>query len=212
MASSLPAPIRIVAGLVGTVADRVQSLPQDLPQLGVTVVGHAFRLSLKARQQLAQLSVRGDELLAGLRSAPSDTPAWATFVEDLDPARDDASDRSDASGTTDAADATDPTDSGRPTDSGDQADSGAPSSAAGSAGAAGLAAGGATEGAPAGEGRPGPAGWEDLADLTIAQLRDRLQDADVDTLRAGLAAEENGRNRPAYLTLLTNRLTARTQQ
>lgn len=148
MAPSLPTPVRIAAGLVGTVADRVSTLPQDLPNLGVSLVGQAFRLSLKARQQVAQLAVRGDELLSGLRSGPPAQPAWATFDEDIesadDPAEDDA--------------------------------------------------------------------WADLPELSVSQLRDRLDGVDAVDLRAALAAEQTGRNRPAHLTLLHNRLTALTEQ
>lgn len=148
MASSLPTPVRIAAGLVGTVADRVSTLPQDLPNLGVSLVGQAFRLSLKARQQVAQLAVRGDELLSGLRSGPPAQPAWATFDEDID-----------------AADDT-----------------------------------------------PVDAAWADLAELSVSQLRDRLDGAEAADVRAALAAEETGRHRPAHLTLLHNRLTALTEQ
>lgn len=148
MASSLPTPVRIAAGLVGTVADRVTTLPQDLPNLGVSLVGQALRLSLKARQQVAQLAVRGDELLSGLRSGPPPQPAWATFDEDLDP---------EVVGSEDGA-------------------------------------------------------WADLAELSVSQLRDRLDGAEAVDIRAALAAEETGRNRPAHLTLLHNRLTALTEQ
>lgn len=151
MASTLPTPVRIVAGLVGTVADRVTTLPQDLPNLGVSLVGQAFRLSLKARQQVAQLAVRGDELLSGLRSGPPAQPAWATFDEDLD---------SDVELSAD----------------------------------------------------PAPGAWADLAELSVSELRDRLDGAEADDIRAALVAEEAGRNRPAHLTLLHNRLTALTEQ
>lgn len=150
MAPSLPTPVRIAAGLVGTVADKVATLPQDLPNLGVSLVGQAFRLSLKARQQVAQLATRGDELLAGLRPQPPAQAAWATFDEDLDEVPE-------------ATSADDDT-------------------------------------------------WADLPGLSVAQLRDRLEGLEVEELRAGLAAEEAGRNRPAHLTLLHNRLSALTDR
>jgi len=107
MAFTLPIGIRVAAGLVGTAIDRLGTLPQELPAIGLSVAGQAFRTSMRIQQELAELAVRGDELLSGLTGRPEEHPAWATFDDDSDDARPTDADPTDA----DATDA-DPTDAG----------------------------------------------------------------------------------------------------
>lgn len=82
MAISLPLPVRVAAGLVATGWDTVRSLPGGLPALSVNVAGHAVRLSMRLQQEITQLAARGDELLAGITSRPSEHPTWARFDEE----------------------------------------------------------------------------------------------------------------------------------
>jgi len=89
MAFTLPIGIRVAAGLVGTAIDRLGTLPQELPAIGLSVAGQAFRTSMRIQQELAELAVRGDELLSGLTGRPEEHPAWATF-DDASPADADA--------------------------------------------------------------------------------------------------------------------------
>ena len=102
MAFTLPIGIRVAAGLVGTAIDRLGTLPQELPAIGLSVAGQAFRTSMRIQQELAELAVRGDELLSGLTGRPEEHPAWATFDDDSDDASPTDADPTDA----------DPTDAG----------------------------------------------------------------------------------------------------
>jgi len=84
MAVTLPIGIRIAAGLLGSVIDRLSTLPSELPGMGVSLVGQAVKTSFLVRQEIAGLASRGDELLAGIFDRPQENPAWATFDEDED--------------------------------------------------------------------------------------------------------------------------------
>ncbi len=82
MAITLPLPVRIAAGVLATGLDRLRQLPQDLPTLPVTVAGQAVRASMRVQQEIAQLAGRGDELLSGITSRPTEHPAWARFDDE----------------------------------------------------------------------------------------------------------------------------------
>ncbi|GAA1997237.1 hypothetical protein JL107_10610 [Nakamurella flavida] len=87
MALTLPTPVLVAAGLVGTGIDTLKRLPEELPALPVTLVGRAVRLSMKVQQEVAELAGRGEELLSGLtRGSGGDSPAWARFDDDDDDA------------------------------------------------------------------------------------------------------------------------------
>ena len=82
MAPSLPTPVRVAAGLVGSTLDHLRNLPQELPAIGVELAGQAFRIGLRVRQEVAALAVRGDDLLGRFGRPSSDQPSWATFDDD----------------------------------------------------------------------------------------------------------------------------------
>ncbi|MET3806705.1 hypothetical protein ABIB25_003725 [Nakamurella sp. UYEF19] len=84
MAITLPIGIRVAAGLLGTAIDRITKLPEELPTLGVTVVGQVFKTSMRLRQEVAELATRGDDLLSGITGGAQENPPWATFDEDED--------------------------------------------------------------------------------------------------------------------------------
>ncbi|HEX7657899.1 MAG TPA: lipid droplet-associated protein [Pseudonocardiaceae bacterium] len=77
----LPLPLRIAAGLAVTVVDRARRLPETLAELPVTVVSQALQLSMRVQQQVTELAIKGDDLLANLRPA-EESPDWARFDED----------------------------------------------------------------------------------------------------------------------------------
>jgi hypothetical protein len=88
--AELPAPIRAALGLVASVTDVVKDgrgWPElvtdralELPVLAVSTV---LQLSLRAQQQYAALTVRGDEFLNQLRGgAPEEPPTWAQFDDE----------------------------------------------------------------------------------------------------------------------------------
>ncbi|TDV47116.1 lipid droplet-associated protein [Actinophytocola oryzae] len=78
---SLPLPIRVAAGLAVTAVEQARTLPAKLAGLPVTVASQALQVSMRVQQQVTELAIRGDEVLAGLRPV-EDTPEWATFDED----------------------------------------------------------------------------------------------------------------------------------
>lgn len=77
----LPLPVRIAAGLAVTAVERARLLPQQLAGLPVTVVSEALQLSMRLQQQVTELAIKGDDVLAGIRP-PAEEPEWATFDED----------------------------------------------------------------------------------------------------------------------------------
>lgn len=81
MAIMLPFPLRVAAGIVGTTLDRLTRLPSELPGLGVSLAGQALRTSMRIRQEVADLAIRGDELLGDLTGGRNE-PGLATFDED----------------------------------------------------------------------------------------------------------------------------------
>jgi len=87
---SLPLPLRLAAGLAATAVEHARDLPAKLAGLPVTVASQALQMSMRVQQQVTELAIKGDEVLSGLRPV-EETPAWATFDEDLDENRYDAS-------------------------------------------------------------------------------------------------------------------------
>ncbi|MGW5055123.1 lipid droplet-associated protein [Actinokineospora sp. NPDC004072] len=80
---SLPLPLRVAAGLAVTAVERARELPTALAGLPVTVVSQALQASMRLQQQVTELAIKGDEVLAALRPA-EENPEWATFDEDID--------------------------------------------------------------------------------------------------------------------------------
>jgi hypothetical protein len=80
---SLPLPIRVAAGLAVTAVEQARTLPAKIAGLPVTVASQALQVSMRVQQQVTELAIRGDEVLAGLRPV-EDAPEWATFDEDVE--------------------------------------------------------------------------------------------------------------------------------
>jgi hypothetical protein len=80
---SLPLPLRVAAGLAAITIEQARTLPAKLAGLPVTVASHALQLSMRVQQQITELAIKGDEVLAVLRPV-EEIPEWATFDEDID--------------------------------------------------------------------------------------------------------------------------------
>lgn len=80
---SLPFPVRVAAGLAVTAVEQARTLPTKIAGLPVTVASQALQVSMRVQQQITELAIRGDEVLANLRPV-EDTPEWATFDEDVE--------------------------------------------------------------------------------------------------------------------------------
>ncbi|WP_410670381.1 lipid droplet-associated protein [Amycolatopsis sp. cmx-4-68] len=81
-----PLPLRVAAGLAVSTAERVRELPRQLAGLPVTVVSQVLQASMRVQQHVTELAIKGDNALSSLRPV-EDTPSWATFDEDVEPAR-----------------------------------------------------------------------------------------------------------------------------
>jgi hypothetical protein len=74
--------VRVAAGLAATAVEQARTLPNKLAGLPVTVASQALQVSMRVQQQVTELAIRGDEVLASLRPV-EETPGWATFDEDI---------------------------------------------------------------------------------------------------------------------------------
>ncbi|MEJ7651664.1 MAG: lipid droplet-associated protein [Nakamurella sp.] len=201
--SSLPFPLRLAAGLVATGIDTVRRLPEELPALGVRLAGTAAKLALQVRNEITELVIRGDELLEGTPAAQAN-PTWARFDDDTDQAE------TSADAGADGADHA----PGRDTD--------AETVVAPPARRPKRIRVSPDDAAEIGDAAPGwsdpltdtPAPATGSADsivagygsLTLGQLRSRLTELELGDLRSLLAAEDRDARRPAFLTLISNRI------
>src|ERR1044072_1512582 len=77
---SLPLPVRVAAGLAVTAVEQARTPPAKLAGLPVTVASQALQVSMRVQQQVTELAIRGDEVLARLRPV-EETPEWPTLDE-----------------------------------------------------------------------------------------------------------------------------------
>ncbi len=218
----LPLPVRIAAGLVATAVEQVGNLPRLVVEFPVTAVSQALQTSMRVQQKVTELAIKGDRALGTLRPV-EEKPSWATFDEDEPPRRNGRSSVTELRPSrpeteTETETEPDPAPDSAGVAAGVTAEKAAASStlpatdeelpgkAAGSR-AADLA--GPVE--PASPAKPtaggaGPNALPGYADMTIPQLRARLRKLSADDLRALLEWERAHENRPAFVTMLTNRI------
>jgi hypothetical protein len=150
----------------------------------MTIVSQLAHLVMKVQQDVADLVIKGDATLENFFPPKDEQPEWATFDEDGQGTGDSAADT--ASRRTEGRFALysmpDPT----------EADVNGSKPAANAASAAEA---------------PSIAGEIDYDDLTLAQLRARLQSLSVGELGDLLAYEEAAKARAPFQTLLANRIT-----
>jgi hypothetical protein len=165
-------------------------LPKTILMYPMTLASTAAHVVMRFQQNLAELVIKGDSTLEQIFPPKDEQPEWATFDEDLpDDSDDDASD----------ADTVD----GQRRAEGRFALYSAPDATDSPARHAAK---------PAKKTVSAPAVVEELdyEQLTLAQLRARLQSLDVDELEALLAYEEATKARAPFQTLLANRITRAT--
>ncbi len=181
MSTAIPTPLRAAAGLAAATIDEARRLPGQLVALPVMAVSSALQVSLKAQQRYADLVIRGDALLSQLQPEPADPPAWARFDEDevtvgRFPADETLSDH-DTFLVTDDFSAPPPGPDREPPPDAESA---------------------VVDGEPLF--LPG------YDDLRVAQLRARLRRLSAEQIDELLGYERRHQARPAYLTMLGNRL------
>lgn len=185
----LPLPLRVAAGLAATAADCARDLPTRLAGLPVTVASQAMQVSMRVQQQVTELAIKGDEVLASFRPVDEE-PEWATFDEDVDLDAPAAGQNGHAKP--------------KHTTTGPEAgeDPWAMEEAA-------LA----EETAAEPETSRAPAGIENYDDLSLPQLRARLRSLSLEHLEDLLDYERSHEARPSFVGMLTRRIgTVTTQQ
>jgi hypothetical protein len=209
MTREIPAPLRAAAGLAAVAVDEARRLPNRLAGLPVVALGAALQASMRVQQRYAELIGRGDELLSGMRE-PAEQPPWARFDEDESPANglvaayrtdgdgwafadEEISDLAEDGSAYDAYVAPD-ADAGHTGDTGDTGDGTGPEPGPGT---------------PAGASQAPPTAALPLSGydrLSLPQLRARLARLSAEDLHTLLEHERDTAARPAYLTMLENRL------
>ncbi|HET9116683.1 MAG TPA: lipid droplet-associated protein [Pseudonocardiaceae bacterium] len=193
--SHVPLPVRVAMGLVISAVEQARKLPEQLAELPVTAASKAVQAGMRVQQRVTELAIRGDQVLALLRPV-EDTPPWAKFDEDGEPPR---------PGTETTADASNQANSGAPivpargteVDEADVAQALTPPPA---------------DGKGPGEGDVTRSTLAEYDEMSLAQLRSRLRGYSLDQLEELLAHERAQKDRPAFVTLLTNRIsTVRSQ-
>lgn len=187
-----PYGVRLLVGAAATAIEETRRLPHTILMYPMTVASQAANLVMHLQQNLAELVIKGDEVLEQLFPPKDEQPEWATFDEDLNTGSDEVSAQQ--------------TDGERRTEGRFALYSmGEPE--------AGTASGNGRAAAP----KPAASGTApaivdevDYDSLTLAQLRARLSSLRVADLEALLAYEEAGQARAPFVTLLANRITRAT--
>ena len=194
--ATAPYGVRLLVGAATMAVEETIRLPKTILMYPMTLASTAAHVVMRFQQNVAELVIKGDATLEHIFPPKDEQPEWATFDEDL-PDDGDGSDDSDASGagTSSAA----PKDGSRctPPPTRRPAHRSLPTR---------------TAATPAKQSASAPAVVEELdyEQLTLAQLRARLQTLDVDELEALLAYEEATKGRAPFQTLLANRITRAT--
>ncbi len=174
-------------GAATVAVEETWKLPQTILMYPMTLASQAAHIVMRWQQGLAELANKGDLTLDNLFPPKNEQPEWATFDEDLDPADPVEVAPAEAGGLTEGRFAL---------YSFSDAGTERPAAAA-------------STGEPAAE---TPALVTELGypQLTLAQLRARLNSLGLEDLETLLAYEEATRARAPFQTLLANRITRTT--
>ena len=186
--ATAPYGVRLLIGAATMAVEETIRLPKTILMYPMTLASTAAHVVMRFQQNVAELLIKGDSTLEHIFPPKDEQPQWATFDEDLPDDSD--SDDSDASGAGDLERRAE----GR---FALYTSADAPTRPAAK---------------PAKQSVSAPAVVEELdyEQLTLAQLRARLQTLDVDELEALLAFEEATKGRAPFQTLLANRITRAT--
>lgn len=187
--SHLPLPVRVAVGLALTAVEQARKLPEQLAELPVTAASRAVQAGMRVQQRVTELAIKGDEVFSLFRPV-EDTPSWATFDEDDQPRRPEA----------DSATAPAPG-SGPAAGEFDEADV-----------AHALTPGRSTAATARPDANLTPSALTGYDELSLAQLRGKLRELSLSQLAEMLEYEHVHQDRPAFVTLLSNRIaTVRSQ-
>jgi hypothetical protein len=208
----LPMPVRIAAGLAATAVEQARELPRLAIEFPVTAVSQALQVSMRLQQRVTELAIKGDRVLGSL-SPVEESPSWATFDDELDespaPARN-GRPVTELHPTATELDSEDLLSEPEPGPEPEEPDTAAATAAAVTASAAaGDLAG--TDTAETGTSPGGPNVMPTYPSMTLPQLRGKLRALSLDDLTSLLAWETTHEDRPAYVTMLSNRITTVTE-
>ncbi len=199
----IPLPVRVAAGLVVTALEQARKFPEQLAELPVTAASRAVQTGMRVQQRVTQLAIKGDEVFSLFRPV-EDTPPWARFDED-DEAPDDASgshSADTAAGSNGLVHRINP-------GSGVPAVVPGPRDGHGEVDEADVARD-LTPERPVSADEPDP---EDAPpalpgydQMSLAQLRGKLRALSLQELEALLDHEHSHQDRPAFVTMLSNRI------
>jgi hypothetical protein len=191
--ATAPYGVRLLVGAATIAVEETIRLPKTILMYPMTLASTAAHVVMRFQQNLAELVIKGDSTLEHIFPPKDEQPEWATFDEDL-PEDEGDDDTPDAVDTEHRAE-------------GRFALYSAPDAATGAADSWARSAA-----KPAKKSVSAPAVVEELdyEQLTLAQLRARLQTLDLDELEALLAYEEATKGRAPFQTLLANRITRAT--
>jgi hypothetical protein len=189
---SAPYGVRLLVGAATMAVEETIKLPKTILMYPMTLASTAAAVVMRFQQNVAELVIKGDSTLEHIFPPKDEQPEWATFDEDL-PDDDDDDDA--------------------PTPDTERRTEGRFALYTSADGATGASDSWARSAAtPTKQSVSAPAVVEELdyEQLTLAQLRARLQTLDVDELEALLAYEEATKGRAPFQTLLANRITRAT--
>jgi hypothetical protein len=188
--SHLPLPVRVAVGLALTAVEQARKLPEQLADLPVTAASRAVQAGMRVQQRVTELAIKGDEVFSLFRPV-EDTPSWATFDED-DNMPESGSAVVPARGSTPVT-----TEFGE-IDEADVAQALTPPRST------------ATPARP--DASLNPSALTGYDELSLAQLRGKLRELSLPQLEEMLDYERGHEDRPAFVTLLSNRIaTVRSQ-
>lgn len=207
-------PLRVAAGLVAVTVEKAQQLPRQVVELPVTAVSQIMQVSMRVQQRITDLAIKGDQAISSLRPV-EENPSWATF-DDEAPIRP-AEEPAEPVGELPLHD--EPVDDvfdDEPIDVDPIDDELAADVLADDEPADNRATNGSVTDLrrPAGETATtgAPAGISGYDELSLAQLRARLRRLSVEQLTELLSWESAHQDRPAFVTMLGNRITTVTEQ
>jgi hypothetical protein len=198
--ASAPYGVRLLVGAATVAVEETIRLPRTILMYPMTLASSAAHLVMRFQQNLAELVIKGDTTLESIFPPKDEQAEWATFDEDLE-----VLDGGGAAGFSNIP--VDGIDSERRaegrfalysvTDTPESGD--APTQPVSARETASVAASSVAA--------PAVAAELDYPQLTLAQLRARLQSLDVAELEALLAYEQATKARAPFQTLLANRIT-----
>jgi hypothetical protein len=181
--ATAPYGVRLLVGAATMAVEETIRLPKTILMYPMTLASTAAHVVMRFQQNVAELLIKGDATLEQIFPPKDEQPEWATFDEDLPDDEDEPSGvESRAEGRFALYSSPDVADAPRP----------------------------AAKRTNNSVSAPAVVEELDYEQLTLAQLRARLQSLDLDELEALLTYEEATKGRAPFQTLLANRITRAT--